>query len=99
MTELNYNNVVMVPAVGRNYHLFSDCHGYNQGQDNNMLNGNDVFVPDYMTVSEAVANGKFACRVCHKRAKMTIPAIADSVGILAARREMRMARQMASVSA
>ena len=89
------NRNVMVPGAGHNYHLFSDCYGIQLGQTYHANVDGYVYAEDYMTVGEAVGNGKYACRVCYKRAELPIPAEADRVAIRAKARMQRLAERYA----
>ena len=83
--------IVTVPGDGHNYHLTSDCYGIKLGQSFHGVGGGE----DTITVGQAIAEGKFACRICYRNAKLEIPAEADRVKVRAAARAERMARKAA----
>jgi hypothetical protein len=86
---------VTVPGDGHNYHLTSDCYGINLGQTFHGVAGGEI----KMSVGDAIAEGKFACRICYRKAGIEIPAEADRVKVRAAKRAERMARKADKVAA
>lgn len=90
---------VMASGAGHNYHLFRSCYGNKLGQGYHVSVGHDIYRTSRVTVETAVEMGYFACRVCYRRAGLTIPAAADRVKVRAAKREARMAAKAAKAEA
>lgn len=99
MMNVSDNMMVLVPSNGHNYHLFDDCYGPQLGQGWHIAAGHGAWAPGRMTVINAIENGKFACRICYKRAGLEIPAEADRVLIRAAARAERLERKAAKAAA
>jgi hypothetical protein len=84
---------VMASGAGHNYHLFRSCYGNKLGQGYHVSVGNDIYRTHRVSVETAIEQGYFACRVCYKRAGLTVPAAADRVKVRDAKRAERLARK------
>jgi hypothetical protein len=102
MTEIKNisdSRKVIVPVSGHNYHLFNDCYGIKLGRQFHLDAGHGIDGDCDFTVGDAISSGKFACRVCYKRAGHAIPSEGDRVAIRAAARAERLARKAAKAAA
>ena len=81
--------IVLATEAGDNYHIFADCRALAQGRRNSVKFGRDLSGEFKTTAQDAIDDGKFACRLCHKAAGLDIPVEADRKVARASRKAAR----------
>lgn len=89
--------IVLATAEGDNFHLFADCASLATGRRNSVKFGRELSVEGNLTAEEAIDDGYFACRSCHRKAGLELPIEADRKAIRAERKAGR-ARTAAQVA-
>jgi|SRR5262245_37756944 len=90
---MNNNTLDAMPAMmterGDNVHLFADCRALAQGQRNSVKFGRELSMIEDVTVGDAFAMGRWACRLCFAKAGIDIPVEADRKATRASRKALR----------
>lgn len=80
---------VIVTAEGDHFHLFADCRSLAQGRRNSVKFGRELSLEMDSIASDAIDDGYFACRTCHRVAGLELPIEADRKAIRASRKAGR----------
>jgi regulator of protease activity HflC (stomatin/prohibitin superfamily) len=84
------NMTVLATLSGDHFHFFTDCRALAQGQRNSVKFGRELSpIDDSLTVSDAIDDGKWGCRVCFAKAGLDLPLEADRKAARASRKAAR----------
>lgn len=80
---------VIATEAGDNFHFLADCRALAQGRRNSVKFGRDLSGEFNLTAEEAINDGLFGCRLCHKATGVDLPLEADRKAARAARKVAR----------